>query len=102
MTATFSTLSTTTVYYFTEYTTDTNNFWIVTLIIFIICNIVAVLLIIWKIYSWCVLYPIDGSGVGAIFYGLIRFSFFVVESWTTIMFWFIFGVCFYWFVFFKL
>jgi RsiW-degrading membrane proteinase PrsW (M82 family) len=103
MTSTLNTKSTTTtVGYITEYTTDTSTFWITTLIIFIIIHIIAVLLVIWKIYLWCLLYPIDGSGVGAIFFGFIRMAFFIIESWTTVIFWFIFGACFYWFVFFKL
>ena len=102
MTTTLNTVSTTTVSYITEYTTNTDKFWIVVLVLFIIFHVIIILLIIWKIYSWCVLYPIDGNGVGAIFYGVIRIAYFIVESWTTIMFWFLFGGCFYWYVFFKL
>ena len=48
------------------------------------------------------MYPIDGSGTGAIFYGIIRLVYYIIESWTTCVFWFLFGVSFYWFVFFKL
>jgi len=102
MTSTLKTVSTTTVAFETLYTTNTDTFWIVILVIFIIINIIAVLLTVWKLYSWCVLYPIDGSGAGAVFYGILRLVFFIVESWTTLIFWFLFGACFYWFVFFKL
>jgi len=102
MTATLEKWTSTTVRFEQDYNTDLDWFWIVILVIFIIIHVVALFLTVWKLYCWCVLYPIDGSGTGAIFYGIIRFVYYVLESWTTVVFWFLFGVSFYWFVFFKL
>ena len=69
---------------------------------FIFTNVVAVLLTVWKLYVWFSLYPIDGSGSGAIFHGVIRIFFFFIESWTTMTFWLLVCGCGYWFIFFKL
>ena len=70
--------------------------------IFIVVNVLSLVLTVYKMYLWFVLFPIDGSGPGAIFYGIIRIVFYFLESWTTLVFWFCFGCTSYWFIFFKM
>lgn len=85
-----------------EYVGDLGTFWKVILWTFVALHFLGLALVVWKLYCWFVLYPIDGSGTGALFYGIVRFTFYVIETWSTLVYWFLFAACAFWFIFFKL
>lgn len=94
--------STSTVNFETVYTMDSGSFWLVAWIFFGIAFGVAMIMTIWKTYVWCCRHPRQLMGSVYSTKLILNMLFLFADSWSTMMFWYLFAVAASFYFFFKL
>ena len=94
--------STSTVSFKTSYKMDPSNFWLIALILFGILNGLVVFITVIKLYLWITHHPRQLMGSVYPLKLIYRIVFLFLESWSTLMFWYLFSLTCAWYFFFKL
>jgi meckelin len=85
-----------------KYTMDPGNFWLVAYIFFGIINGIVILMTIWKVYVWTRRHPSPLMGSVYSIKLILNSIFIFIESWSIMMFWFLFFLSFSFYASFKL
>jgi len=93
---------TTKVIYKVEYTMDPSSFWTVAWVFFGIGHIFIFIMAGWKIYVWTARHPKSLMGSVYMYKFIFNAAQFFLESWSTIVFWYLFAVSASFYFFFKL
>lgn len=94
--------STATVEFEAVYIMDPKDFWTVAYIFFGILNGVVLLLTAWKLYVWINRHPRQLMGSVYVYKLVANILILLCESWSTLMFWFLFALSAAFYFFFKL
>lgn len=94
--------ATTSVSFETVYKMDPSSFWVVAWIFFGISHVLILISTCWKIYAWTSRHPRVLMGSVYTYKLVLNILFFFIESWSSVIFWYLFAVAASFYAFFKL
>jgi meckelin len=85
-----------------EYTMNTDKFWVVAMALFIVTNFIVIFIWILRAYIWTKNNPSVHSSETYIFWLAGKALVMLIGTWAMMMFWYLFCFTAYWFIFYKM